>query len=310
MGQWLSQQHQVKAGNGDDEPLKLVETWSLDHVQMIEDNKFYATNRFSISESGMFGISCGENLSLSVIYPGINKFPTVLSTKYYRSATFVKVSGKEYLAAASMRDGSSYLWDIDSKSSNKVFDPKLPSDQPYKGRNIFNINENTIGYGEVHASLDGSRRVFILKTDTEELTLSSTLRLFTPHDISDMCYTEVDGSNPCLLLCVTWAHQIMAVEIVGCKTRWEAGKEQMGDKFFPWSICTDQNDCAYVDDFTQRKIHVLSALDGVVLKQFDTTNFGIANIFTVRFHDQHLYVEHKIPSSKYAISKFKESDQL
>ena len=39
MGQWLSQQHQMKAGNDDDEPLKLVETWKVDHVQIREDNK-------------------------------------------------------------------------------------------------------------------------------------------------------------------------------------------------------------------------------------------------------------------------------
>ena len=91
-----------------------------------------------------------------------------------------KVSGKEYLAALYIDRGCLYLWDIESKTSKKVFDPKLPSEQFYKVMNIFKINDNTIGYGEEQTSPDGSRRIFILKMDTEELTLSSTLRLFAP----------------------------------------------------------------------------------------------------------------------------------
>ena len=285
-----------------------METWSLDHVHTRKDNTLHPGNSFSISESGMFGLSCVENPSLSVMYPGKNKFSTILSNQVHHSATFVKVSDKEYLAAACRDDGCLYLWDIETYMFMKVFDPKLPSEQPNKVMNIFKINDSTIGYGEVHVSPDGSRRVFILKTDTEELTLSSNLRFLTPDNIWDMCYTEVDGDTPCLLLCVPWAHRIMAMEMVGGKTRWEVGKEQMGEKFKPWSICTDQNDCAYVADFHQNKIHVLSATDGTVLKQFDGRN--INNIFTVRCHDQHLYVEHltKGPNPKYVISKFKESN--
>ena len=307
MGQWLSQQHQVKVGNADDEPLKLVETWDVNHVQVREDDKFYPTNRFSISESGMFGISCAESPSLSVMYWGTDKSPAVLSNKLHLSSTFVKVSGKEYLATACDEDGCLYLWDIESKTSKKVFDPKLPSEQGYKGMNIFRINKSTIGYGESCASQDGSRRVFILKMQNDQWTLSSALRLFTLGNIFDMCYTELDGGTPCLLLCIP-ADSIMAVEMVGCKTRWELGKEHMGEKFQPHSICTDQNDCAYVANYGQRKIHLLSTTDGVLIKQFDPGNFDIWNITAVRFHDQHLYVEHKIPHSKYEISKFKEND--
>ena len=123
-----------------------------------------------------------------------------------------------------------------------------------------------------------------------------------------MCYVEVEGT-PCLLLCVPWAHHVMAVEMVGGKTRWEVGKEQMGEKFRPWSICTDENNTAYVADFGQDKIHLLSATDGTLIKLFDCRNYDIYNIFCVRFHDQHLYVEHKIPNSHYVVSKFTETDQ-
>ena len=255
----------------------------------------------------MIGISCAENPSLSVMYPGTDKSPTVLSNKLHSSATFVKVSDKEFLAASCLDDGCLYLWDIESKTPKNVFDPKLPKKQ-FKYMNICKINDNTIGYGEVNVSPDGSRRVFILKMNTQELTLSSTFRLFTPDNIWDMCYTEVDGGTPCLLLCVPLAQRIMVVEMIGGKTRWEAGKEQIGEEFFPWSVCTDQNDCAYVADFTQNMVHLLSATDGAVIKRFDPLNDSVWNIFTVRFHDEHLYVEHKIPGLKYVISKFKEID--
>ena len=66
----------------------------------------------------------------------------------------------------------------------------------------------------------------------------------------------------------------------------------------------------YVAGFRQM-IHLLSAADGAVIKQINSSNYSIYNIFTVRFHDQHLYVEHIPPvaGSKYAISKFTESEE-
>ena len=139
----------MKAGNGDDEPLKLMETRNLDHVQIREDNKLYATNRFSVSESGAIGISCIENPSLSVMYPNTDKAPVILSDKTeYHSATFVKISGKEYLAAACKEDRCLYQWDMESKTCKKVFDPNLSSEQRFKDMIIFMIDYNTIGYGK------------------------------------------------------------------------------------------------------------------------------------------------------------------
>ena len=144
---WLSQQPDVKSGDGD-QSVKLVETWNIDHVD-IQKDRFYPANRCSISESGAVGISCYEKPSLSVMYPNTDKPPVILSnTTIYCSATFINVSDKEYLAAACWNDGCLYLWDFETKISKKVFDPKLPEDQNDKGMNIFRINENTIGYGE------------------------------------------------------------------------------------------------------------------------------------------------------------------
>ena len=123
---WLSEQHDVKSGDGDQQ-WKLLEMWKVDHVQTREDNMIYRANRFSVSESGAVGISCFETPSLSVMYPGTDNVSTVLSEEktIYRSATFVKISGNEYLAAADLKDGCLYLWNVESKTYKKVFDPKL-----------------------------------------------------------------------------------------------------------------------------------------------------------------------------------------
>ena len=215
----------------------------------------------------------------------------------------MKISGKDYLAASSLDDGCLYLWDIESETSRKIFDPKLPEHQNNKAMNIFKINESTTGYGEVCASSDESRRVFIINTDKDEMTLSSSLRLFTSKNILEMCYTEVEGGTSCLLLCIPDSG-IMAVEMVGGKTRWEVGKEQMGENFYPWSICTDEDNTVYVADFMQQKIHLLSAEDGSFIRSIDASHYGIWNLVAVRIHDHHLYVEHK-NADKYVISKFK-----
>ena len=297
--------------SGKDQFTELLNTWTVDHVEP-EIGAVIMSNRFTVSESGAVGISCDENPSLSVMYPDKDRPPMILSNEMrYLSATFVKFRGKEHLAAACLEDGCLHLWDIESKTYKKVFDPKLPMDEHLKDMNICKIDESTIGYGEVGASLDGSRRVFILNTNTAaDWTLSGTLKFFTPHDIWDMCYAEVVDGSPCLLLCMPHDHSTMAVEMIGGKTRWEVGKEQMGEEFFPWSICTDQNNCAYIADFTQRKIHALSASDGTLTKRFDVDSYyGIVNVFAVRLHGQHLYVEHKAVEGsvqKYAISKFKQ----
>ena len=303
VGHWLSKQHDLGEY---DQPLKLLNTWILSHVNAGEKILNH-TNRFSISESGTIGISCLEEPSLSVMYPDADKPPVVLSyDAIFWSATFLNISGKEYLAASCDGDGCLYLWDIELETSRKVFDPLLSSEQRFKWMNIFKIDENTIGYGEVFRSPDRSRRVFILSTKRKELTLTSTLRVFAPKNIHDICYTEVDGGTPCLLLCVPNDNRIMAVEMVGGRTRWEAGKQQMGENFYPWSICSDDNNIVYVTDYWENRIHLLSADDGSVIRSIDVHDYGMKNLVAVRFHDQHLYVEHYTnPGLKYAISKFR-----
>ena len=283
--------------------------WRLDYVKP-DSGKGITSNQFTVSESGALGISCDESPSLSVMYPDTDKAPVILS-KYtiYRSATFVKFRRKEYLAAACLDNGCLHLWDVVSKTYRTVFDPKLPEKKCFKRMNICKIDDSTIGYGEVQASPDGSRRVFFLKMDTEEWTLSATLRLFTPADVWDMCYLKVEDGTPCLLLCIPDDHRIMGVEMGIGKTRWERERQDMGENFEPRSICTNQNNCVFVADFGQRKIHLLAAADGAVIKRLDIGRYsGFRNIFAVRFHDRHLYIERKIMwhnMQEYAIMKFK-----
>ena len=284
----------------------LVRKWTLDHVQ-VGPEYIMVANRVTVSETGDIGTSCFENASLAVMFPDTDKASIVLAeNEVYRSATFVKIDGKEYLAAAFNQDGCLYLWDMESKTSRKVFDPRLPSEQLYKYMMIFKIDESTIGYGEVMSSPVGSRRVFILQMNTRDWNLTATLKLFTPHDIWDMCYGKVDDGTPLLFLCIPHDNSIMAVEMIGGRTRWEVGKQQMGETFEPWSICTDdESKTAYIADIRQNKVHMLSASDGTTVGWFNPGYHGIWSIFTVRFYDQHLYVEHRNQESKYAIVKFK-----
>ena len=149
---WLSKQPEfdtIIKLVGKDQSIQLVKTWTLGHVQERLDIA-NTGNRFAMSETGAVGLSCSETPYLSVMYPDTDKAAVVLSdTKVFRSATFVKVSGKEYLAASCGEDNCLYLWDIESETSKKVFNPKLPKDKVRNCMFTFKMNENTIGYGEV-----------------------------------------------------------------------------------------------------------------------------------------------------------------
>ena len=312
---WLYQQDasDTTKSSEKDKSLQLLRTWSLDHTNRTP-GKIARPNQFSVSESGAIGISCDESPSLSVIYPDTDEAPVILSNEMtYCSATFVKFRGKEHLAAECVVDGCLHLWDIKSKTFRNFFDPKIPIEKQYKHMNICNIDESTIGYGEVFPSLDESRRVFILKTDTaEHFTLCGTVKLFTPGNIWGMCHIEMEDGTPCLLFCIQYDNRVMSVKMVGGKTRWEVGKEQMGERFDPYKICTDDDNTVYVADFGSGKIHLLSPSDGTVIKRFDVGGFyGIKKIVAVRFYNQHLYVEHAATNGNvYTIVQFKRIKEM
>ena len=196
--------------------------------------------------------------------------------------------------------------------SKEVFDPCLSQDRRFKYMNVFKINDNTIGYGETSPSLGGSRKVFILKPRIRDWALTETLEVCTPNNIWDVCYAKMEDGTPCLLLCVPYGHRIMAVEMVGGKARWQVGKQQMGEKFNPWSICIDganDNRTIYVADHDQNLVHLILAEDGSAITSIDLRHYGIAHPFTVSVHDEYLYVEHyKNSSDKNIISKLKKNN--
>ena len=297
-------------GPGDNnQAIKLVETYNVAYEETTSAEKMHAVEIFAVSESGAMGITSAEYPSLSVRYPNSDKPPVVPSKdKLYHSAVFVKISNKEYLAAACSKDGCLYLWDIESKMSKKVFDPELGKVH-FKYMNVFNINDNTVGYGDTSASSAGSKRVFILQTSIDDWTLTETLEVCTQNNIWDVCQAKMQDGTACLLLCIPYGNRIMAVEMVGGRTRWEVGKEQMGEKFNPWSICTDEannKQTIYVADHDQNLIHLLSAEDGSAIRSIDLRHYGIAHPFTVRVHKEYLYVEHyKNSGDRNFISRFK-----
>ena len=103
---WLSQQEEFHTTGleGINTSLQFVKEWTLDHVQA--DSKYVKmTNRFAVSESGAVRISCEESPSLSVMYPDTHRPLVILSNH----KTFMKISGKEYLAVAGDEDGCLYL---------------------------------------------------------------------------------------------------------------------------------------------------------------------------------------------------------
>ena len=187
-----------------------------------------------------------------------------------------------------------------------MFVPKLSRQQRSNYMNICKISEGTIGYGGIWSDTDRSRNVFILSTDTaEEWTLRGTLKFLTPSNIWHICCTKMADGTSCLLLCLPHVHRIMAVEMVGCKTRWEVGPEQMGNQFFPCSVCTDEHNSVYITDYLQQMMHLLSAEDGSVITSVDLRQYGILNPVTIKIDEHYLYVEHyRAPGCKYVINKF------
>ena len=62
----------------------------------------------------------------------------------------------------------------------------------------------------------------------------------------------------------------------------------MGEKFEPWSICTDDEKVVYVADYNQDMIHLLSVEDCSAITSID--HCAIISPFTVRFHGLYLHI--------------------
>ena len=122
---WLDQSNrqnlccQITNPQYEDWLLCLVETTNLYHLSDV------ALDRgFSVSQAGTIAVACSAGTPLlSVVRPSNDRVPVILSQdKPYRSAIFLKISGKEYLAAGHSNDTDSSLdlWDVENETSRVV----------------------------------------------------------------------------------------------------------------------------------------------------------------------------------------------
>ena len=207
--------------------------------------------------------------------------------KSYSSAIFIQKGDKLFVAAACLGENSIHLWDVDQSIYRAVYFKR--TFEP-RSMNLFIIDDNTVGYGEAKPTSNSSR-VFILNTDEEKWNLTGTLSFSTKSGyIRDMCHTKTPDGTRCLLLCCPHDSCVQAVEMIGGKTRWQCGKQQMGQMFKPWSICTDEEGAVFVIDVDRFQFHTLSPDDRSVLVSASLVQCGIMFPFCVRYSDGFIYV--------------------
>ena len=279
--EWLKRQPDLLTYSemGDTSALNLIETIKVNHIEIdqIFGGGFFT--KFTVSKSsGAIGIaSRRDKPSLSIMYPGSDKPPLVLSRKdEYGSALFITISGQEYLAAASRDDIC--LWNLENNSSNVVY-----KFNEQKDWHLCLIDETTVASVAQYTSSDGFNSIYILKTDDDMWTLSSTHLVKMNASVVEMyCMKTTDGT-PCLLLSFPVNKLIQCLELVGGKIRWQVDEEQTGEAFVPWSICTDGSTVLAADAF-QNRLHLMSVNDGSFLSSINLSPFGVLLPGCVRLH--------------------------
>ena len=84
----------------------------------------------------------------------------------------------------------------------------------------------------------------------------------------------------------------------------------MGEKFHPWSICTDGS-TVFVTDVLSAKLHLISVEDGSVNITISLHPSGLDYPTSVRLRGEYLYVGHlKQKMDTYFISKFTNQSQF
>ena len=119
MMEWLKQQPEPGTeSETDTSALILLETLNIKHLMLESPLNFLLTTFAMPHQSGSVAIA-STRPSLSVIYPGTDKFPLILSKDdHCTSALFIAISDQEYLAAASVNQ--IILWNLATNTSNVV----------------------------------------------------------------------------------------------------------------------------------------------------------------------------------------------
>ena len=306
MMEWLEQQSDltVEHQTGDTSQMNLLETINID-LTPVSEPRLSLLSRFSLSQSSS-SIAIGSPLmepSLSVIYPGTDKTPLILSKDDgYTSVLFMIISGKEYLVAAC--DDEIRLWNLEKNASSVVYKFNELNDW-----HVCAIDERTVACAAELPDWNGSYKIYILNTDTEKFHKSSTMRVKmistkVRQPISDTYFLKTGDGTACLLQIFSPINRfIHCVEIVGGKVRWQVGQEQMGESFIPQSACTDGS-TVFVANAVMM-LYLLSVEDGSVLTSINLFPFDITFQSCVRLQGERLFVGHmKKTLDTYSISKF------
>ena len=299
VAEWLKVHPDLRVEHREaDSSLTLLETIKVNHISARTSS---IGLKFSLSEfSDSVGIaSTKAKPSLSVMYPGTDENPLILSRKdRYTSALFITMSNHEYLAAAT-RD-EIRLWNVEKNTSSVAY--TFPKGKDW---HLCVIDDRTVACIPAHTSSEDFNKIYILNTDTEKFTLSGTLRVKVGDIIFDMCFVKTTDATACLILIFNQA--IRCVEIVGGKIRWQVGKQQMNGSIYPWGNCTDGSTVFVTDPF-QHQLHLLSVDEGSILTSINLHPFGLVLPSCVRLHRDHLYVGHLNKNvHTYCISKFAKS---
>ena len=277
----------------------LCQTMEVNHIAIDPVFSPFFTKLFTSELSDSICIaSLLEKPSLSVMYPGTDKPPLILSRDdQFSSALFVTISDQEYLAAVS--EGQIKLWNSAQNTSSVAYELTDVSSWL-----LCAIDERTFACVEGKPTSDDFSKIYTLNTDTEKFTLSGTLPLKASGKITDLCCVKTNDGTPCLLLSFQSDNLVQCVEIVGMKVRWEVDEQQMGEIFNPCSIFTDGG-TVFVVTAGEAKLLLLSAEDGLVLRYVYLHPSGIIYPTSVRLLNEYLYVGHLNEKlDTYCISKF------
>ena len=276
--------------NGDDEhDLQIVKTWNargLDH--------------FSVSKSGALGIACISSFPyLSVIPPGKTEVSHILESnaEKYSSSTFVNIENKEYLAMA--YSSSIRLWDFENDTIKTVY--PLEAD----GKKLCVIDDRTMACATFDFLQDGLHRIYIININAAVWSLGNTILVEGGSAIRDLCFIKASDGSSLLVLCRPERQMVQAMELVGGRIRWGSGKEQMGEKWYPYSVSVDTDNMVFVADSWQHNMHLLSADDGVVYMSINLRLYGIVKPSNVRVLDQNIYVGYRDKKDRTQISKLR-----
>ena len=168
--------------------MSLQQTLKVNHIVKSAGDRSSSLNTgFAVSESsGSIGIASADaRPSLSVVYPGTDRPPVVLSRdNRYISPFFVKISDQEHLAAAS--EDQIHIWNLARNTSSVAYKFKESGHW-----HLCVIDERTVACVAEHSSSGHHlSKIYILNTDLEKFSLNSTIRMKADGTITGICYVK------------------------------------------------------------------------------------------------------------------------